>query len=387
MLLSEVIGQEEVKEKLRRSVQAGRVPHAQLFSGRMGYGTLALAVAYAQYLNCTARTGADACGACPSCRQMARLEHPDVHFVFPVNKSRNAEASGSGDVKKPISDNFIRKWKERMLEHVPAGYFSEGQWYETVELEGNAQGSISRAEAAEILRKLSYKSFESEYKAIVLWLPERLHVTAANALLKLFEEPFPKTVFLFVTENEEQVLGTILSRAQSVRVPPIGTEDLASFLSGQQGLEPEKAARIARLALGDYIEAQRLLEMGSGENDYFSLFVRLMQLSYKNDHLGLVDWAEAVAPRPREWQKNFLENALRLLRESYILSMGVTEVSYLYGEERDFVRKFAPFVHHGNIEVLVREFELALRHLGQNGSPRIVLTHFALSLSKLIAKP
>ena len=318
---------------------------------------------------------------------MARLEHPDVHFVFPVNKSRYAEASGHADVKKPISDNFIRKWKERMLEHAPAGYFNEQQWYDAVELEGNAQGSISRAEAAEVLRKLGYKSFESEYKVVVLWLPERLHVTAANALLKLFEEPAPKTVFLFVTENEEQVLGTILSRAQSVRVPPVRTEDLAAYLAEKKGVDPGTADRIARLALGDCIEAGRLLEMGKGENDYFSLFVRLMQLSYKNDHLGLLDWAEAVAPRPREWQKNFLENALRLLRESYVLSIGVTEVSYLYGEESDFVRNFAPFVHHKNIEVLVREFESALRHLAQNGNPRIVLAHFALSLSKLIAKP
>lgn len=387
MKFSDVIGQEQAKAFLRRMADSGRISHAQMLSGKTGYGTLALALAYAQYINCTGRSGGDSCGVCPSCVKAEKLEHPDIHYVFPVNKSRHAESKGNADVKKPLCDNLLKTWKALVREKSPNACFTEQQWYDAIEMEANVQGSISRAEADEIIRKMNFKAFESEYKIVILWLPERMHITAANALLKIFEEPFEKTLFLFVTENEEEIIQTIRSRVQTILIPPIDTGELAGALMRNRRIDPEKAAKIARLSLGNHIEAERLLAMEENRDEYFELFVKAMQLSYKNDYLELIDWADTVSGIGREAQKNFIENALRLLRENYVISIGIPEVSYLYGKELDFAKKFAPFVHHKNIEVLIGEFEKALLHISQNGSARIVFTHLALSLSKVIAAP
>ena len=374
MKFSEVIGQEDLKDGLRRSVEEGRVSHALMFAGSVGCGSLALALAYVQYLNCTNRRGGDSCGECPSCRKMQALEHPDLHMVMPVNKKNKK----SDEVL--LSDHFMPQWREIVAR--TGGYFSEQEWYEAIGLD-NQQGNISVADIGEMIRKLSFKSFEAEYKAVVLWLPERMKAEPANAMLKILEEPWDKTIFVLVSESPEVLLPTIISRTQPYRIGSADERAVAARLVSE-GLDGEKALQLARMWGGNLLEARRLAESEESTTEYFELFVELMRLSYNNRHLELITWAERVAKMGREPQKYFLENSVRLLRSSYMLNAGMAEISYLWGSELEFCRKFSPFIGNDNIEKLVSEMESALSQVRQNGNANIIFTHFALSVSKLI---
>lgn len=378
MQFADIIGQEELKRHLVRSVDAGRVSHAQLFTGLPGAGALPLAVAYVQYLNCRNRHDGDSCGTCPDCRQIADLAHPDLHLVFPVNK----QGKKSGEVMR--SDEFLPLFRALFAER--GGYFSPQQWYDRLDLGKTLKGMIAAREADEIIRKLSFKSFGAGYKTMLVWLPEAMNEEAANKILKILEEPWERTLFILVSVQPDLLLPTILSRTQEVAVPRIGQEVLERMAAREGASDPLKARNLARLSSGDLLTLRHLL---SGENDSlrrenFELFRSLMRLSYNDKHLELVAWAEEAAQLTREQQRAFLRDAARLLRESFMLHAGIAEVGYLWGEELDFCAKFAPFVGSGNIEPLIGEIESALAQISQNGNPTIVFTHFALAASKMI---
>ena len=380
MRFSEVIGQRELKRHLVRGVDTGRVSHAQLFTGRPGAGALPLALAYVQYLNCTNRRDGDSCGECPNCRQIAGLAHPDLHFVFPVNK----QGKKSGEAI--LSDDFMPLWRQVVSER--NGYFSPQEWYDRLDLGRTLKGAISAREADGIIRKLAFKSFAAEYKCVIVWLPETMNEEAANKILKILEEPWEKTLFLLVSEQPDRLLPTILSRTQEVAVPRIAP-DVLERVARERGIaDPVKARNMARLAGGDLLELKHLV---AGESDAlrkenFDLFCGLMRLSYNDKHLELVAWAEDAAQLSREQQRAFLRDAARLLRESYMLHAGINEVCYLWGEELAFCTKFAPFIGSQNIEPLIGEIESALAQISQNGNPTIVFTHFALAVSKMIKR-
>lgn len=379
MRFSDVIGHNEIKERLRRAVDQGRVSHAQLFTGECGGGALPMALAYAQYINCTNRHDGDSCGECPSCRKMEELAHPDMHFVFPVNKQ------GKKSGEKVMSGDFLPLWREQIRS--TGGYFDESMWNDRLDLGKTLKPLISVHDAGEIIRTLSFKSFEGEYKIVLVWLPELMNVEAANTLLKILEEPWEKTLFLMVSRQPQRLLSTIISRTQEVAVPRIDSGELAEELVRESGLERERADQLARLACGDLIEARRLVSGGDQlAAASFDMFCSLMRLSYSNKHLELLDWAEGFAALTRDRQIAFFGDALRLLRESYMLNAGMSEISYLWAEEASFCSKFAPFVGNHNIEALVAEIETARGQIVQNGNALIVATHFALAISKLIVK-
>ena len=351
--------------------------HAQLFSGEAGYGTLPLALAYVQYLFCKNRHDGDSCGVCPSCQQIEALAHPDLHFVFPVNKREKK----SGEVV--TSDMFIDKWREIWREK--RGIFSAEEWYSMLDLGKTMKGLISAKESEEIIRKLQFKSFSSDYKAMIIWLPEAMNQEAANKILKILEEPWDKTLFILVSEHTELLLQTITSRTQEVSVGRIDIETLKRVAMAE-GKSDHEAHTMARLANGSMLELRELL---LGETDEiratsFELFVRLMRLSYNDKHLELFEWADDIAALSREGQRQFFLHSVRLLRESYMLHAGLGSLSYLWGEEEKFCRNFAPFIGNQNIEILVEEIERAMLQIAQNGAPRIVFTHFALAVSKQI---
>lgn len=373
MKFSQVIAHKELLETLRRNIDTGRVSHAQLIVGECGWGTLQVALAYIQYLHCPHRKGGEPCGKCPSCVQIEALAHPDMHFTFPiVNPTKN-----------PTSDSFVGEWREFVRAH--DAIFDEKDWYEAIEA-NNSQGIIPKKEADNIIRKLSFKAFEGEFKSVIIWLPERMNREAANTLLKILEEPWEKTLFMLITEHPEQLLDTIISRTQPINVGRIEPEELAAYAVERLGATPESAAAAARIADGSVIALRRVLSTeGAAQTDNFELFTRLMRLSFSNRHLELFDWAEQLASAGREAQKNFFEYALGLIRESYMLTAGMENISHLWGAEREFCLKFAPYVANHNVEALVAEMERALRDLAQNGNPRMVLSHFALATSKLIA--
>ena len=374
MRFADVIGHQALKRQLVESVDKGRVSHAQLFSGVAGAGILPLAIAYAQYLNCENRTGGDSCGRCRSCLQIEQLAHPDLHFVFPVNKQ------GKKSNEVVLSADFMPLWRDMVAS--TGGYFTRQQWYDRLDLGKTLQGLINAKEADEIIRRLSFKSFESEYKIMLVWLPETMNVEAANKILKILEEPWQKTIFLLVSERSDLLLPTIISRTQEVSVPRLSAEELLPLTQGDE----QQRRNMARLSGGDIIELRRLMggEEDGVREESFALFCGLMRLSYNDKHLELIDWADEVAQLTREQQRAMLIHAARLLRESYMLHAGLGSISYLWGEEAKFCRNFAPFIGNQNIEVLIAEIETAMRQITQNGNPRIVFTHFALAVSKQI---
>ena len=282
------------------------------------------------------------------------------------------------------SDEFLPQFRALFAER--GGYFSPQDWYDRLDLGKTLKGMIAAREADEIIRKLSFKSFEADYKTMLIWLPEAMNEEAANKILKILEEPWERTLFILVSEQPDRLLPTIISRTQEVCVPRIAPDVLERVAAGKGVSDPLQARNMARLAGGDLLELNHLV---AGESDAlrkenFDLFCGLMRLSYNDKHLELVSWAEDAAQLSREQQRAFLRDAARLLRESYMLHAGIREISYLWGEELAFCSKFAPFVGSQNIEPLIAEIESASAQIAQNGNPTIVFTHFALSVSKMI---
>ena len=381
MKFSDIIGQQTLKEHLVRSVDSGRISHAQLFNGIAGAGTLPLAVAYVQYIYCRNRQNGDSCGVCPSCQQIAQLAHPDLHFVYPVNK----QGKKSGEVVISSAREFVDKWRDIFSQS--GGYFNAQQWFESLNLGKTLKGVITAKESEEIIRRLGFKSFESEYKTMIIWLPETMNEEAANRILKILEEPWDKTLFILVTERADRLLKTIISRTQEVTVPRLAVEDLLP-IALQSESDTIKAQNIARLACGDIIELRRLLGQSDDEirTENFEAFCSVMRLSYNDKHLELMNWADDVAQLSRERQKAMLADFSRLLREAYMIHAGLAQASYLWGEEAAFCSKFAPFIGSQNVEPILEQIESALRQINQNGNPRIVFTHFALAVSKYIQR-
>ena len=380
MRFRDITGQDELKAHLVQSIDSGRISHAQLFTGVAGAGTLPMAIAYVQYLNCSNRHDGDSCGECPSCRKIAALAHPDLHFVFPVNK----QGKKSGEVVR--SDDFIEDWRE--IVESTGGYFSAQEWFDRLDLGKTLKGMISAKETDEIIRKLSFKSFEAEYKTMIIWLPETMNEEAANKILKILEDPWDKTLFILVTERADRLLQTIISRTQEVAVPRLKPEVLEQVVRSAGESDEAKVRNVARLANGDLCELRRLMAGATDDvrHESFEMFCSLMRFSYNDRHLELITWAEEIAQLTREQQLSFLRHSARLLRESYIMHAGAFGATYLWGEEAAFCNKFAPFIGSRNIEPLIGEIETAMAQIGQNGNPKIVFTHFALTVSKYIAR-
>ncbi len=376
MQFRDIIGQRDIASHLRQGVRSARVSHAQLFGGKAGYGGYALALAYIQYLLCESPSEEDSCGVCASCRQCEEMTHPDVHFVMPVN--RQGKKAG----QTPMSSEFLPLWREVSLSS--GGYLSPAQWSSSLDLGKTLKGLITAKESDSIVSRLSLKSYSGGYKVVVIWQPEAMNEQAANKILKILEEPYPQTLFLLISEQPSLLLATILSRTQQVTIPPIDPESLVEWLTSSRVSGAENYRGMARLSGGDLIE---LRDIAKGNRDeqrelYFELFASVMRLSYNDKHLELIEWADRVSSLPREAQISFLRYCSSLLREAYIMHAGAGEISYLWGEEEDFCRKFAPFIGNGNIERLIAEIEQGLQELRHNASSVILFTHFALKISK-----
>lgn len=374
MQFKAIVGQDVVKQKLIKSVDEGRVPHAQLFSGAQGSGKLALAIAYAQYLMCTNRTNGDSCGQCPSCKKIEKLIHPDLHFVYPVNATEKTEASADED---KISDT-IALWRQQILQNP---YFSESDWYDTIDIK-NKQGIINTASASEVIRSLSLKSYESKYKVMIIWLPERMNVTAANKLLKLIEEPPQNTVFILVSDNPKLLLKTITSRTQQILVPPIEREQIAKALVDLCEVSPDKARDISRISNGNFCVALNLKD--SEISEHFERYTQLMRLSYSKNYLKLIAWAEDTAKLGREGIKDFVSYSVRLTRDSLMLNLGLDDLSFLVGEEAQFGKNFSPYITEQNIYRIIAEFTRASEHIAQNANANVVFTDFVIRMASLI---
>ncbi len=374
MFFKDVVGQDEIKKRLIRSVKEERISHAQLFSGHSGTGKLAMALAYAQYISCKNRTDDDSCGVCPSCHKYKKLAHPDLHFVFPIFNAKQ--------FNKPVSDDFLPQWREKVFDNP---YFQLSSWLSHIDA-GNAQGEIYERESESILRKLNLKSFESEFKIMIIWLPEKMNLACSNKLLKMIEEPPSKTLFILITENEEGVIGTIRSRAQLVKFPFVDHNALRNALLKIENIDPEIVPDAVHLASGSYIRALEYLRPGDDEQFYFQKFQEMMRFAYARQVSELIVWADEMAKIGRDKQKAYFAAALRLAREYFVSNMKHSKIVYLNRDEKDWGKKFAPFINERNIVPLADEFELGIKHISMNGNPRIVFLDTALRMVRLIKR-
>lgn len=374
MYFKDIIGQQEVKNRLMQSARSGIVPHAQLFTENGGAGAFPLALAYARYLNCQARGPEDACGKCPSCLKFNELAHPDLHFVFPIISKK--------EKKKEVCDDYITEWREFLSDRP---YFSLDDWLNEMDA-GNSQALIYSKESDEIVRKLSLKIYEADYRILFVWLPEKLHPTCANKLLKIIEEPPTNTVILMISETPDLILGTILSRAQRIHVRPIRTEAIAQALEQLYHLEPQDATQIAHLADGNFLQAIEAISMGEENQFFLEQFKGMMRNSWSRNVKGMKEMADVMAGIGRERQKNYLAYCQHLIRENFIYRFQAPEMNYMNKEESHFSVNFSPFVNERNVFDLMDELAKAERHITQNVNSKMVFFDLGLRITVLIKK-
>lgn len=370
----DVIGQEALKEKLRREVDEGHIPHAQLFCGPSGVGKLALALAYARYLCCTNRSDGEACGHCQSCKQWDQLMHPDVHFMFPIVSSEKK--------KKTICADYLTEWRE-LLTNSP--YFSYSQWLEAIDAE-NSQALIYGKESDEITKTLSLKPVQGDFKITIIWLPEKMNETCANKMLKLLEEPPERTIFLLCSEEPERMLPTILSRAQRINLPRLTEIEIAKALQNKYGIEPRDSENLAHLANGSFVKALDQIHLNEDNDRYLELFISLMRLAYARRIREMKAWSEEVASLGREKQKELLTYCQRMIRESFMANFHQKQMSYMNLEEQNFTSRFAPFVNEGNAMGIMQELSEAQIHIEQNVNAKMVFFDLALKMIVLLIK-
>jgi DNA polymerase III subunit delta' len=374
MNFSQIPGHKETIDHLIRSVEEGRVSHAQLLTGPEGCGSLALALAYAKYVSCENRSETDSCGICKSCVKYEKMIHPDLHFVFPVTKNKKES--------EPVSDSYIEEWRE-FVKRSP--YFSINNWLDSIEV-GNAQGLIFASEAGEIIKKLNLKSFESDFKIMIIWLPEKMHLATANKLLKMIEEPPEKTLFLLVSDEPDKIIPTLVSRCQLIRIPVFTDNEINAYLIKTYNSSKEKAQEISRVANGNIIRAAELFENEDSSLQNLEKFKKLMRFAWKRDIISVISWSEEIAATGREAQKNFISYSLRLLRENLMLSLDQlkNDLVFLAGEEASFSKNFHPFINQENIGQLTDEFNVAYSHVEANGNAKIIFLDLGLKVTKLI---
>ena len=372
-MFDNIIGQKEYIASLRTAIDNNRLPHALLISGNEGSGSLALAYAAAQYLICPHRHDGDACGQCPQCLQLGKLQHPDVHFVFPVVRKKNQKEA-------PISLDYMSEWRNAFLNN---HYLTLNEWTATSG-EENKQAGIFVAEANNIIKTLSVKPFESDYRVMIIWLPEKMNEETANKLLKIIEEPNDMTHFFLVSQEPERIIGTIQSRVQRINLPPIADVDIQQALVSRFNCPQDKAIDYARMSHGSYVEALKLLNDDEERSFYFTKFCEMMRLSYAKKLFDMKEWSEEMSGIGRERQKAYLQYAQQMIRENFIMNFNTPSLNYLNESERTFSSRFHAFVNHNNVAGIMDELALAEKDIMQNVNAKMVLFDLSLKLIMLL---
>jgi len=377
MLFKNIIGQQEIKERLIQTVRENRVSHAQLFFGGEGRGKLALAIAYAQFINCRDKdrfVKGDSCGVCPSCIKYNKLIHPDLHFIIPV-------AANATVKEKPTSRQFLKQYRELLLEN---DYFvTLNGWYEKIGIE-KKQAGINVYDCSEIIRTLAYTSYESEYKIMIIWMVEKLNYQAAPKLLKILEEPPDKTLFLLIAEQHDQIISTIISRTQLIKIPKIEDDEIIHACVEKLHVGREEAAMVAEIANGNFTEAVHLVKQGESRKNYFDRFVGWMRLCWTADVPKMLTFCDEISKEGRESNKSFLQFGMAVLRNCLVMNYTGNDIVKFREEERAFLEKFSPYVNQANAARFSEEFNSAIYHIERNVSPGMVFLDLSLTVAKLI---
>ncbi|MFH4969255.1 DNA polymerase III subunit [Gaetbulibacter sp. M240] len=381
MLFSEILGQDHIKKHLTQSADNGRIPHAQLFVGPEGCGTLPMAIAYAQYILCGNINGENNSGNETCNLKFNHLSHPDLHFVFPVTTSDKVK-------KHPVSAHYMEEWRQ-LLKEQPYGNLFD--WYRLLGVD-NKQGLISVDEAQDIIKALSLKAYEGGYKIMIIWMAEKMNAASANKLLKLIEEPPNKTIFILIAEDEEQIINTIRSRCQVLHFPPLAEAIIKKALMEKQNVPEAVATKIAHQAHGNYNKAFDLINKSSEDLQFETWFIFWIRSAFKAKGnkaaiRDLISWSEDIAKSGRETQKQFLHFCLDFFRQAMLLNYKAHDLVYYEPETDSFdLKKFAPFVHGGNIIEINNELQDAMYHIERNGNAKIILTDLSIKLTRLLHK-
>lgn len=379
MLFKDIIGQENIKNHLFQTVANGRIPHAQLFVAPTGSGALPMAIAYAQYILCNNTHGENNTGNASCNLKFQKLGHPDLHFAFPV-------AANDKVKKHPVSNLFMEEWRN-FIEKTPYG--SLFNWYQQLGIE-NKQGMIGVDEAEEIVKKLVLKSYEGGYKVMIIWMAEKLNASAANKLLKLLEEPPKKTLFLLIAENEELIIKTILSRCQVLHFRALSDHDIKEALIKKESADENLAAAIAQQSHGNWNKALHLLNQNDNEQIFETWFVTWVRSAFKAKEdaaviQDLILWSEEISKTGRETQKRFLNYCSQFFRQALLLNYKAAPLVFFKSQTNNFdLKKFAPFVHGGNIEDIHKAIEDAIYHIERNANPKIILLDLSMQLTRYL---
>ncbi len=374
MRFADIAGHNNVKEHLRTLVYSDRVPHALLLSGPEGTGKLALARALAQYMHCVSPVNGDSCGRCPSCVQHASLNNADMHFVYPIVKSKQKH--------QLVSTDMADAWRNFLS---CGNYASWQRWLDIIDA-GNSRPGIYVEESAEILRKLNISNFSARYKVMVVWLPEKLQGEAANKLLKIIEEPFDDTKFIFVSNDPASILPTILSRLQRVAVTRLSDDEIAAILVDTRGVDPQAAVQLAYISDGNACTALDAVETAGEFDEFMELFQDIMRKAYMRDVKALRDNGDTVAAMGREKSLRFLAYCARMVRENFIYNLGRQDLVRLTGAEARFSSRFAPFINAANADDMMRLFDEAAADISRNANAKIVMFDTLLHLIVLILR-
>ena len=374
MQFKDIFGHKKTIKRLIDVAAKNRVSHAQLFYGAEGTGKISLTIAYAQYLNCTNPQNGDSCGECKSCKKFAHLAHPDLHFIYPVVKTPK--------ISKPVSLDYLDKWRDFIKK---SKFHSYNEWLEFIGTD-NLQGSIYSQESKEIIRIINLKTFEAKYKSIIIYMPEKMNISAANKLLKAIEEPPPDTLFFLISEDESSILSTIRSRTQLIKISKLSNEELEMALRKEISEFDEKLLKdTIKISAGNFIYARQILNKSENYFQNFNLFTELMRTSFSANFASINNIAETISKLGREKQKSFLAYSLRLIRENFILNTTKNnDLNYLTQKEAEFSKKFNRFINKKNIEQLFYEFNKAYSDIARNASAKILFFDLMLKTSQLL---
>ncbi|POS02999.1 DNA polymerase-3 subunit delta' [Flavobacterium croceum DSM 17960] len=381
MLFSEILGQDHLKNHLTKSADEGRVPHAQLFVGPEGSGTLAMAIAYAQYLICNNTLGENNTENSACNLKFHHLQHPDLHFVYPTITTEDVKS-------KPKSLDFLTDWRLFVQQNPYGGIFD---WYKFLGVQ-NKQGEIRVEDAQEIVKSLSLKSLEGSYKIMIIWMADKMNIAASNKLLKLLEEPTDKTVFILITENVENIIQTILSRCQVLQFNPLPENIIVEALVNREQIDRVVAQKIARQSQGNYNKALQIVKENNDELPFEEWFVFWVRSAFKAKGNAsaihdLIIWSEQIAALGRETQKKFLSFCTEMFRQALLLNYNAPSLVYMEPKVEKFtLENFAPFVHGNNILEIFKEISDASYHIERNGNAKIILTDLSIKLTRLIHK-
>ena len=381
MQFSQILGQDYIKSHLTKSATSGRIPHAQLFVGPEGSGTLAMAIAYAQYILCN-NVGNENSGENEACNlKFEHNSHPDLHFIYPTVTTEDVKT-------KPKSLDFITDWRQFITENPYGGLFD---WYQLLGV-ANKQGEIRVEDATEILKALALKSYEGGYKVMIIWMADKMNISASNKLLKLLEEPSDKTLFILISENEEDIIQTIRSRCQVLHFNALPEKVIAEALVSRENMDQKTAVKLAHQAQGNYNKALHLLHQDSEElpfEEWFVLWVRAAFRAKGNAAAiqDLILWSEQIAGLGRETQKKFLQFCIDMFRQALLLNYETPSLVYIEPKVEKFkLENFAPFVNGNNINDIFKELSDAVYHIERNGNAKIILTDLSIKLTRLIHK-